>query len=75
MDLLGGTWQEQPWQCEMRGRAIIRDQVSKICEGINKLHFLVAYIQWEMVGGVRGYSYEFGLRSADLPPHKMGFFL
>ena len=28
-----------------RGRPIIRDQGSTICEGIDKLHFLVAYLQ------------------------------
>ena len=48
---------------------------SKICEGIDKLYFLVAYLQWQLVGGVRGDSHEFGLRSADLHPHKVGFFL
>ena len=35
-----------------RGRATNRDQGSKICKGIDKLHFLVAYLQWQMVGGV-----------------------
>ena len=35
-----------------RGRATNRDQGFKICKGIDKLHFLVAYLQWQMVGGV-----------------------
>ena len=39
------------------------------------MHFLVAYLQLHMVGGVRGDSHEFGLRPADLHPHKVGFFL
>ena len=58
-----------------RERAIIRDQGSKICEGIDKQYFLVAYLQWQMVGGIGGYSHEFGLRPVDLHPHKAGFFL
>ena len=58
-----------------RGRAIICDQGSKICEGIDKQYFLVAYLRWQMVGGVAGDSHEFGLRLADLHPHKVGFFL
>ena len=36
------------------GRAIIRDQGSKIYEGIDKRQFLVSYLQWQMVGGVGG---------------------
>ena len=32
-----------------------RDQGSNICgKRINKLHFLAAYLQWQIVGGVRG---------------------
>ena len=49
----------------------MRDHGSKMCEGIDKHYFLVAYLQWQMVGGV----HEIGLRSADLHPHKVGFFL
>ena len=58
-----------------RGRAFICDQGSKICERIDKQYFLVAYLQWQMVGGVGGDSREFGPRPADLHPHKVGFFL
>ena len=47
----------------------------KICEGIDKQYFLVAYLQWQMVGGAGGESNEFCLRPADLHPHKVGFFL
>ena len=71
---------DRPYMAEARcnvtrGRAIIRDQGSEVCEGIDKLHCLVAYLQWQMVGGVRGNSHEFGLRPSDLHPHKVGFFL
>ena len=31
---------------------IIRDQGSKICDGIDTLYFHVAYLQWQMVSGV-----------------------
>ena len=43
-------------------------------EGIDKLYFLLAYLQWQMVGGVNGDSHEFGLRPADLHLNKVGFF-
>ena len=49
-----------------RGRAIIRDQGSKICEGIDKQYFVVAYFQWQMFGGVGGDSHEFGHENIDL---------
>ena len=42
---------------------------------IDKHYFLVAYLQWQMVGGVGGDSQTFCLRPADLHPHKVGFFL
>ena len=58
-----------------RGRAIIRDQGSKIREGIDKQYFRVAYLQRQIAGGIGGDGHEFGLRPADLHPHKVGFFL
>ena len=53
-----------------RGRAVIRDQGFNTCDGIYKLCFLVAYLQRQMVGSVRGRpnSHKFGLRSADFHP-------
>ena len=50
--------------------AIIRDQGSKIREGIDKQYFRVAYLQRQMAGGIEGDGHEFGLRPADLHPHK-----
>ena len=37
--------------------------------------YLVANLQWQMVGGFGGDSHELCLRPADLHPHKVGFFL
>ena len=73
MDLIGGTQGRSSLgnaRCNVtRGRAIIRDERSKICKGIDKLPFRVAYLQWQMVGGVRSYSHAFGVRPAYLHPH------
>ena len=33
------------------------------------------YLQRQMAGGIGGDGHEFGLRPADLHPHKVGFFL
>ena len=54
---------------------MIRDQGSKIREGIDKQYFRVAYLQRKMAVGIGGDGHEFGLRPADLHPHKVGFFL
>ena len=48
---------------------------SKICEGIDKLYFLIAYLQWQTFGGIGGDSHECGLLPADLHPHKVGFLM
>ena len=34
-------------------KVITRDQGSNMSEGIDKLYFLVAHFQWQMVGGFR----------------------
>ena len=34
-------------------KVITRDQGSNMSEGIDKLYFQVAHLQWQMVGGVR----------------------
>ena len=54
-----------------RGRAIIRDQGSKISEGIDKQYFRVAYLQRHMAGAIGGDGHEFGVRPAGLHPHKV----
>ena len=35
----------------------------------------LTYLQRQMAGGIGGDGHEFGLRPADLHPHKVGFFL
>ena len=60
---------------DIMSRAIIRDQGSNMCEGIDKQYFRVAYLQRQMAGGIGVDGHEFGLRPADLHPHKVGFFL
>ena len=53
---------------------MIKDPIY-VKESTNSTYFLVAYLQWQMVGGIGGDGHEFGLRPADLHPHKVGFFL
>ena len=40
---------------------------------LSKQYFRVAYLQRHMAGEIGDDGHEFGLRPADLHPHKVGF--